>query len=89
MSDQDDSWTVDAKERHRQIGLDWITDSRLERWFPFTAKELDSLRARVKELEEKLKIAVEELEYAGDTFSMADDTYSYRKITEALDKIQS
>ena len=44
-------WSDEAKERQRQIGVEWLEDSSLERWFPFTADELTQLRARVKELE--------------------------------------
>lgn len=41
--------------RWKEIGKRWELDSSLEKWFPFTAEELAQLRARVKELEDKLK----------------------------------
>ena len=40
--------------RWKEIGKQWELDSRLEKWFPFTAEELTTLRERVKELEVRI-----------------------------------
>lgn len=45
---------TEEEERHQQIGRMWTEDSSLEKWFPLTAEELTTLRARVRELEERL-----------------------------------
>ena len=41
------------------IGRSWLKDSSLEKWFPFTARELTTLRERVKSLEDEVKRGME------------------------------
>lgn len=51
------------------IGASWKKDSSLEKWFPFTAQELTSLRERVKELEAESKHLKCELDDRNATLS--------------------
>lgn len=45
---------LDTPEKRRDyalnIGLKWIADSSLEKWFPFTAQELANLNAELTQL---------------------------------------
>lgn len=38
-----------------ELGNTWLRDSSLETWFPYTREEIDSLKAKIAELEKDSK----------------------------------
>ena len=43
-----------------QIGSKWMKDSSLETWFPYTAKEIEELKAKVRRVEEVISLMQEQ-----------------------------
>lgn len=57
------------KEEFEKIGREWIQNSSLEKWFPFSAQLIEDQKAEIEFLKEKIwnmKNCIERYTYVGD-----------------------